>query len=402
MTRHSHLHIAALLAATMALGPFALDTYLPAFPEIAADLESDTHAISLSIGVYVFCFALGQLLGGPLADQYGRPVIMLSGVGVFAGASIVLCSVDSYWQLMVTRVFQALGGGFASVCVGAIVRDRFSGREAAKFFSTIGLIMFLAPAIAPTLGSILLAQFGWRSIFMFLSGYALLLIVCLKWGLFNGSVITNRPTSATLSTTFIAKYLAVLKVRRAMPFLFVQVFVAGVLLSFVSHASFIYLEHFKVDTTLFSILFAANVVLIVLMNLTSRKALTYYSPDRILRWALIMQSAGAIALFLVTMLKPSLTLFVPAMVVTIGALGAIGPNCQACFMEFYAELSGTAAAVLGAGQFALGALITSLTTLLLPESLFYIILVQTLCALCALTIAWFWARMPAVADPTSD
>lgn len=395
-TNSSHLRIAALLASTLAMAPFALDTYLPAFPEIAHALGTTVHDISYSIGIYVFCFALGQLIGGPLADQYGRAIVMTTGVAIFACASMIMSGITEFWHLMATRVLQAFGGGFATVCVAAIVRDRFSGREAAKFFSTIGLIMVIAPAIAPSLGSLFLALFGWRSIFIFLSLYALLLIPSLLFGLFDGSIKINRKKTdgTTNNESYLNKYLAVLKRKKAIPFLLVQICVTSVLLSFLSHASFMYLEHFAVDTVLFSILMAANVGLIVIMNLSNRVALRKYSSDTILRWALVMQCTGTIALLLVVLFAPNLVYFAAAMILTIGSLGAIGPNSQACFMEFFSELSGTAAALFGASQFALAGLITSLATMVLPETLTSIVLVQAICSLLALTIAWRFAKMP--------
>lgn len=393
-TGKTYFFIAALLAGTIALAPFALDTYLPAFPEMAQALNTSVHDISLTIGVYVFFLALGQLVGGPLADQFGRSRIMIGGVAVFAIASMVMSYVTTFSDLMIARVFQALGGGLATVCVSAIVRDRFSGKEAARFFSTIGLIMILAPAVAPTLGSILLEMFGWRSIFIFLTVYALVLIPLISLGLFgNAPKFVPQPSTGSL----LQKYKAVLQTTSAMPYLFIQTMSFAVMLSFLGHASFIYQEHFGASTTLFPILLGCNVALMIIMNLCNRVALNKHDPDTIMRWALIAQCLGVTALLAVVLFSPSLTLFLPAMVITIGTMGASTPNCQACFMEYFDTLSGTAAAVLGASQFALAALITSVATILLPESLFYIVAVQAICAYVSLILALRFAKMPSPA-----
>ena len=383
-TGKNYLFVATLLAGTIALAPFALDTYLPAFPFLAAELGTNIHEISLTIGVYVFFLAVGQLIGGPLSDQLGRSRIMIGGVAVFAIASMVLSYVDNYSDMMIARVFQALGGGFATVCVSAIVRDRLSGKEAAKFFNTIGLIMILAPAVAPTLGSVLLELYGWRSIFIFLTVYALILIPLLSFGLFaNSPKFVPDPDTGSI----VKKYKAVLGTKQSLPFLFIQTLTFTVILTFLSHSSFIYQEHFSVSTTLFPILLGCNVALMIAMNIGNRLALRTLNSETILRWSLLIQCVGVTALLFVVILAPKLYLFLPGMVLTIGAMGASGPSCQACYMEFFDKLSGTAAAVLGASQFAIAALISSITTILLPETLFYIVAVQAVCAYTAFALA---------------
>ncbi|HET6564713.1 MAG TPA: MFS transporter, partial [Xanthomonadales bacterium] len=159
--QHPHLGIAILLAMSMALGPLSIDAYLPAFPVIAQELRTSIHDVSLSISLYVFVLAAGQLVGGPLSDRFGRGKVMLTGLGIFALASALIARVDTLEQLLWLRALQGFGGGWIAVCVPAIVRDHLSGREAARFFGLIGLILMLAPAIAPSIGSFMLLQFNW-------------------------------------------------------------------------------------------------------------------------------------------------------------------------------------------------------------------------------------------------
>ena len=193
----THAGIAAILAMTMALSPLALDTYLPAFPLIAQSFGVSAHQVSLSIALYILVLALGQLCGGPLSDRFGRSKIMLIGMSIFALMSFLLANATSLPEFLALRMLQAFGGGMATVTVPALVRDRLSGVEAAKFFSLIGLIMVLAPALAPNIGSVILNFYGWHEIFIFLGIYGLVALLLTKL-LISSDSQNTRPVE-TLS-----------------------------------------------------------------------------------------------------------------------------------------------------------------------------------------------------------
>lgn len=373
-----HIGTAILMAMTMALGPMALDTYLPAFPAIASSLGVSVHEVSLSISVYVFILAFGQLVGGPLSDRWGRAVVMQTGLLVFGVASFLISRANSLEALIALRGLQAFGGGWATVCVPALVRDRLSGIEAARFFSLIGLIMIVAPAVAPSLGSLILVYFTWPAIFMLLTLYALLMIPLL-----NRLIFARNPHAIQRSTTPVwQRYKAVLATRPALRFMLLQALSFAVMLLFITHASFIYQHHFGANPRQFALLFAANLLVMMAANLTNRSLLKRYQPEQILRWSLTIQAAGIAALTLVTLCIPTLWLFLPAMMLTVGTMGAITPNTQSCFMEYFPHHGGTASALLGATQFSLAGLISAASALL-PETVLAIVLAQACCsALC--------------------
>ena len=168
----SHLRLALLLGMTVALAPLAIDAYLPAFPNIAAGLGIPHSQVGLTLSAYVMTLGLAQLIGGPLSDRYGRKPILFGGLFVFAGGALMVSFADTLPEMVFWRVAQALGGAFCAVSVPALVRDQVSGRDAARLFGLIGLIMFIAPAAAPGLGSLMLALGGWQWIFLMLAGYA--------------------------------------------------------------------------------------------------------------------------------------------------------------------------------------------------------------------------------------
>ncbi|WP_317932650.1 multidrug effflux MFS transporter [Halioxenophilus sp. WMMB6] len=375
---------AVLLAMTMALAPLAIDAYLPAFPTMATGLDTTLANISLTIAVYVLLLALGQLIGGPMADRWGRKVVMLSGLAIFGLASLGISLSHSFEMLLLLRGLQAFGGGWAAVCVPALVRDRFFGNQAARFISTIGLIMIIAPAVAPNIGTLILSVSDWRTIFLFLSGYAAVLLALLWLGLFSKP---SHSPHKTVHQSIWQGYATVLSTRRAMPYLLLQSLSFAVMLIFIAHSAFIYQSHFGASPQLFSLLFSANIGLMLVMNLINRALLNHFPSPTILRWGLTVQGIGITCLLLVSLLYPTLALFLPAMVLTIGSMGAITPNSQACYMDFFAKHGGTAAALLGASQFAIGAAITGFSSWL-PQSLLTIVLSQAACSIACLVIAW--------------
>jgi DHA1 family bicyclomycin/chloramphenicol resistance-like MFS transporter len=372
----------------MALGPFSIDAYLPAFPVIAEQLGSSIHDVSLSIAAYVFVLALGQLIAGPLSDRYGRGKVMLTGLGIFALASILIARVETLQQLLVLRGLQGFGGGWIAVCVPAIVRDHLSGREAARFFSLIGLILMLAPAIAPSIGSFILWQSDWPAIFVLLFCYAIVLGILLKLVIFTPA---RKRTIHHAAESVWVRYRAVISTRPALRYIFLQTLCFSVMLLFISHASFIYQQHFGATTTAFAFLFGANIIFMMIANITNRRLLKSTEPKVILRWSITVQAAGVALLLAVMGFAPVLWLFLPAMMITVGAMGAITPNTQACFMEYFPIHGGTASALLGATQFSIGALI-AMASALLPESVIAVVLAQAACSLLCLLLVWTGVR----------
>lgn len=380
----SQTRFALLMAMAVALTPLAIDAYLPAFPAMAAAFGEPIHSIALSLSIYMMALAVGQLVGGPLSDRIGRSRIMLSGMALFATASVMLATAADLDELLLWRAVQAFGGGWTAVCIPAIVRDRVEGREAARLFSLIGLITISAPAVAPSLGSTILLLSEWHGIFLFLAGYAVIALGLLWFGLFAG----QPPHYGTPPQNLLASYGLVLRHTGAMRFMLLQALVFSVMLTFLTHASFIYQEWFGLSEYAFSSVFALNIVAMAAVNITNRKLLKSGEPAIILRVAVITQSVSVLVLALVVVFAPALWLFVPVMMVSVGCLGAIGPNSTACCMQFFKQNSGTASAILGALQFALAGGISAASTFVANGSVVRIVLIMLACSLMAAALAW--------------
>lgn len=381
----SSLRLAALLGMTVALGPLALDTYLPAFPEIAAGFDTDLPAVGRTLSVYVVVLGVAQLVGGPLSDRYGRRGILLVGLSIFAVSSLMVAGAEDLGDMLAWRVVQAIGGAWCAVSVPAIVRDRARGTEAARLIALIGLVMFVAPAVAPSLGSAVLYLTRWQGIFILLAGYALLLAVTLHLFLFR-----HLPAGARTATpvhTLATNYLTVLRNSTAMRFIVMQTLAFSVLMVFLTHAAFIYQDWFGVSNMTFSMLFAANVIGMVVANLANRRLLLRFHSSRILRAAVAIQSIAVLALLACSLLGASIVPVAAALIVAAGAMGAIAPNNIANTLEFFPTLGGTASALLGATQFSMAGVISAVSTWLADGTLVPIALLMTACTLTALLFA---------------
>jgi DHA1 family bicyclomycin/chloramphenicol resistance-like MFS transporter len=149
---------------------------------------------------------------------------------------------------------------------------------------------------------------------------------------------------------------------------------------FITHASFIYQAHFEQSESAFSLMFGANILVMLLVNLTNRAVLNRFTSRQILITCLCVQFIGVLLLSLATWADVSVWVFLPAMMLTIGAQGAVVPNNQACFMEYFERHGGTAASLLGACQFGIAGTLSALSTLL-PETLSWVIASMFLCSL---------------------
>lgn len=172
--------LAALLAALATLGPFAIDTYLPAFNGISKSLGATPFQMQQTLSAYLLGFSVMMLLHGALSDSFGRRPVILGGLAVFALASLICAVANHVGVLIAGRVLQGMSCGAGIVVGRAIVRDLFVAVEAQRLMSQITLFFGIAPAIAPIIGGWLLALTGWRSIFWFMMIVAIVLCA-LAW-----------------------------------------------------------------------------------------------------------------------------------------------------------------------------------------------------------------------------
>jgi len=175
--RHPRWALAALLACLGSLGPFSIDTYLPAFSGIAQSLGATPAEMQQTLSAYLFGFALMNLFHGSLSDSLGRRPVVLAGLALFTLASLGCALSQTIGQLVAFRALQGMSAGAGVVVSRAIIRDMFPPDEAQKVMSQVTIFFGVAPAIAPVLGGVLFVHLGWHSVFWLLVAIGLLLLV---------------------------------------------------------------------------------------------------------------------------------------------------------------------------------------------------------------------------------
>ena len=173
--------LSVLLAALGALGPFAIDTYLPAFAGIAQSLNATPVEIQQTLSAYLFAFAFMSLFHGSLSDSFGRRPVVLLGIAMFTLASIGCALSASIGQLIFFRALQGLSTGAGIVVSRAVIRDMFPPDAAQRVMAQVTLFFGVAPAIAPIIGGFLFVHASWQAVFWFLTGVGVVLWLANWW-----------------------------------------------------------------------------------------------------------------------------------------------------------------------------------------------------------------------------
>jgi DHA1 family bicyclomycin/chloramphenicol resistance-like MFS transporter len=353
-TGAAYYRLAIVLGALTAMGPLAIDMYLPALPTISRDLGASASAVQLSLAAYFIGIALGQAFYGPLSDRLGRKPALYSGLIIFALASIGCALAPSIEVLVVCRFLQALGGCAPLVIPRAVVRDQFDERGSVRMLSTLILVMGAAPILAPLVGGQLLTAFGWRSVFWLLTAYAvvwLLLAIAFLPESLPPAQRRREPFSVVL-----AVYAALLRDRLYLGYVVVGSLVFSGLLAYIASSPFVFIELFHVPPERFGLFFGMNAVGLIAASQVNGWLAARMDPRRILRLVLPV-SAGSGVLLLVgasTGFGGFPGILVPVFLY-IATHGFVMPNTTALAMGPHGRVAGSASALLGTIQFVLGA-----------------------------------------------
>ncbi|WP_299598294.1 multidrug effflux MFS transporter [uncultured Microbulbifer sp.] len=388
--------LAPCLAALVALTPFAIDTYLPAIPAMAAALGVEVAQVQHSVSSYLLGFAVGQIFGGPLSDRWGRILVGTIGLCIFIVSTTLILFTNNVEVLVALRFFQAVGGGFATVICGAIVRDLYHGREAARIMSMIATMMLIAPMVAPVIGSTLLTFGDWHAIFIFLLVYGLLMMILVR-GILPETVSRFRRAKRQRlpRRSMIGGYAQIFRCRRALGFLFGQAFVSGCMFIYITTAPFVFMEHFGVSSETFPILFGSCVLGLVLLVQLNIRLLKVFEPRQILLVGISLQVISCVLLLASTLYygnaQPLLAWMIP-LVMAMGSVGIIAPNSAACYLEFFPNISGTANALYGASLFIFGGVLGGAVNAVHTGTLVPIAVGMLCCSAAALCLVLFVAR----------
>ena len=337
-----------------ALGPLAIDMYLPAFADIALDYQVSHGEVERTLASYLLGLAFAQLFYGALADRYGRRKTLLAGLFVFVLASIGCAFANNIEQLIYWRIAQAFGGAAGMVVPRAVIRDQLDTRNASKALSLVMLVMGATPILAPIFGAQLLVIATWRWIFWFivLAGVVLSLFTFFKMK------ETLDPAHITpLKVKLIAKnYKELLKHKQFMFYTLAGGFGSAGMFSYIAGSPRVFIDIYGVAPENFGYLFGINAGALILMSQVSAKLLNKHTPEQLLKVAqftLVITSAIGIFLTMVDALNLSLLMLV--IIGFMGSQGFVNPNCAALALKEQGGRLGAASAMMGSLHMLCGA-----------------------------------------------
>ena len=354
---------ALVLGAFVAIGPLTIDMYLPALPTIATQLETTEAAVQLTLTGTLAGLALGQLVIGPLSDALGRRGPLLAGTALHVVASLLILLAPSIAVLGVLRVLQGVGTAAGAVIALAVVRDLYDGRAAAVMLSRLFLVIGAAPVLAPTIGGEVLRFTTWRGIFVVLAAYGTALLV-MGWFALRETLPPPARRPLRLGPTA-RTYVTLLGDRSYLGLVLVAGLTMASLFSYVAGAPFVYQGQFGLDQQQFGLLFGAGAVWLIGATQLNPLVLRRFAPAQVLMAAtLIGLLAGATLLVLAATATGGLVGVVAPLWAVLFATGLALPNAPALALSRHGEVAGAAAALLGAVQFGVGALVSPVVGLL--------------------------------------
>jgi DHA1 family bicyclomycin/chloramphenicol resistance-like MFS transporter len=347
MSQHPKRYsIILILGALSTISPFAIDMYLPAFPQIAAALHTSTARISLSLASYFAGLAAGQLFYGPLLDRFGRKLPLYAGLILFIAASLLCLFSRTVEWLILMRFVQALGGCAAQVAAMAMVRDFFHVHETARIISLLILILGASPLLAPSAGVFVATRLGWQWVFIVLAGFVGLMLIVCWWHLPQG----HKPDqSVSLQIRPIVRnYAIVLKEPQFITYSLSGAFAFSGLLVYVASSPIIFMEVFHVSAQKFGAIFAGLATGFIGSNQLNVLLLRRFSSESIYRATLMLECPVALLLLAGTIfgglgLETTLVLLFLAL----SSLGLAYPNAAALALVPFDRNIGSASAMLG-------------------------------------------------------
>ncbi len=361
MTR-PFLRMALMLGLLSAIGPFAIDMYLPALPSIGQSLNASMGAVQASLMAFFISLGIGQLIYGPVSDMVGRKPPLYFGLLLFGVGSIGCALAPDIHTLVVLRFVQGLGACAGMVVPRAIVRDLHTGHDAARLMSLLMLVFSVSPILAPLTGSFLIESLGWRSVFWAVTVAAMLGLALVAFSLPETRPPEERVDSSVGSA--LTAYGVLLRDRHFLGLVFTGSFGIASFFSYLANSSFVLINHYGLSPREYSIAFAVNAASFIGASQFTGKLSARFGLVAVVRVA-VMGYAAVMALLLVLNLAgvERLDVMIALLLVGYGFLGLVVPTTAVLALEAHGSIAGTASALMGTLQFVTGALAMALVGL---------------------------------------
>jgi DHA1 family bicyclomycin/chloramphenicol resistance-like MFS transporter len=363
----------------------SIDLYLPALPALERALSADAASVQWTLASFFVGFAAGQMFYGPITDRFGRKPPLYFGLVVYVAASIGCAFAPSVQVLVWLRLAQAIGACAAAVIARAMVRDLFEPKDAVRVFSTLMLVMGVAPILAPLIGGYILVWFGWQAIFLALALFGFACLLAAAFGL--RETHGGNPDHSLHLGRVLAEYRRIFAVPAFHRNVLGSSISMGGLFAYITASPFVFIDFLGVPPQVYGWIFGMNALGLILASQLNRVLLARTSSRRLVLFTVLAQSVAGLAL-----LATALTgvgglpgLLVP-LFVSIASLGIILPNASAAALAPFAHSAGSASALMGTLQFGLAGIISTVVGAIHARSAVPMAAVMAACALVALAV----------------
>lgn len=377
--------IILILGMLTAIGPLSIDMYLPGFSVIADDLHTTIEKVGFSLSSFFIGICVGQLLSGPLLDRFGRKKPLYVGLIIYIFASIGCGVSDSVEMLIFFRFIQAIGGCVGMVAPSAVVRDLFPVEQSARVFSMLILILGVSPILAPTFGGYMVAAWGWKPIFFVLAIITAIILTIVFFFLPESK--KADPNYSLKPAAILGNFKEVLKQKQFTTYAISGNFVSAALFAYLAGSPFVFMELHEMHQKTYGWIFALIAAGLITSSQINNLLLKKYKSDRILRTVITIQASLGIFMWI----GSAMHLFniyglVAIMMMFLSCQGFIFPNAAAMAMAPFTKHAGSAAALMGAFQMAMGALASALVGLFFNETIMPMVTVMLVFCLTGFTL----------------
>lgn len=352
------LGAALVLGLLSAIGPFAIDMYLPALPSIQQGFHTAVGTAQLSLMVYFVSVGTGQLIYGPVSDMLGRKPPIYFGLCLFAAGSIGCALAPDIHTLIGFRFVQGLGACAGMVIPRAIVRDMHTGHDAARLMALLMLVFSVSPILAPLTGSLVIRMASWRGIFWVITGAAALGLLLAATVLKETRPPEQRVASSVRSA--LASYATLLKDRHFLGLVMIGAFGVSSFFAYLANSSFVLIDHYGLSPSHYSLAFSVNAAAFIGAAQFTGSLGQRYGLKRVVRTAVTGYAASMSALTILSFLGVDrLDVMMALLFVGYGFLGMVIPSTAVLALEAHGKIAGTASALMGTAQFVTGALVVA-------------------------------------------
>jgi len=378
---------AVVLGLVSAIGPFAIDMYLPALPSIGQSLGASIGSVQASLMVFFVAMGLGQLVYGPASDMLGRKLPLYVSLVLFGVASVGCALAPDIESLIAWRFVQGLGASAGMVIPRAIVRDLHTGVEAARLMSLLMLVFSVSPILAPLCGSLLIEWWGWRSVFWAVTVIAAVSLAILFTGLAETRPAAQRLQSSVASA--LRSYAALLRDRHFLGLVFIGAFGMASFFSFLANSPFVMIDHYGLTPRQYGIAFAVNAASFIGVSQFTGKLAARFGLKAMVKFAVSGYAVVMGLLLLQNLLGVDrLDVLIALMLFGFGFLGLVVPATSVLALDAHGAIAGTASALMGTLQFVTGAVVMAVVGQFVDGSPRPMVAGIAGCALASFLIAW--------------